>query len=92
MAHTAFMLHRRLRRGHSCMCSTHGMAALALWPALSPPPPSPSCMVLPTPSTVVGMEPVGIAWDPKEVSSWKMGSIHFVVWPNNFLSCQFIEK
>lgn len=49
-------------------------------------------MVLPTPSMVLGMEPVGIAWEPKEVSSWKMGQIHFVVWPNNFLSCQFIEK
>lgn len=51
-----------------------------------------SCMVLPTSSAVVEMEPVGIAWEPKELSSWKMGQIHLVVWPNNFLSCQFIEK
>lgn len=59
---------------------------------------SPSCMGLPAPSTMVGMEPwaagtpVGIACEPKEVPCWKMGQIHFVLWPNNFLSCQFIEK
>lgn len=35
---------------------------------------------------------MGIACEPKEVSSWKMGQIHFVIWPNYFLSCQFIEK
>lgn len=35
---------------------------------------------------------LNIACGPQEVSAWETGQIHFVIWPNNFLSCQFIEK
>lgn len=93
-----FMSHGSLRRGRTARaCSTERLATQRR--GLHEPP---LARPLPTsrhPQPAAGGQyhglwetPVSIPCGPREVSAWAIGQIGFVVWPNNFFSCQFIEK
>lgn len=94
VAHTALTWYHGVQRGHTMPCMT---AVGGLHKPPGQPSPSPLCGAAhlpapPAPHAGLRDTSVGIIYGPQEVSAWEMRWIHFVVWPNNFLSCHFVEK